>query len=518
MSASVWRGALVLTMASIAVKIMSAAYRIPFQNIVGDLGFYVYQQIYPFFAVAVFFATYGFPAAISRLVASRIADGDREGAAGVVVHSFYIMIVFTTGVFALLYFGAHWISGQMGDVRLVVPLQTVAFSFLFIPLIAGIRGFFQGYGWMHPTAASQIFEQFTRAGLIIGLTVYVTMQSLGSYAAGTAAGAGSTAGMAAASGILLFFAFKHRHLLMYRPKRIGFGVLLKTLSYEGIAFSASSLALVLFLLVDTFTVVPLLDGYLPAARVHMGIYDRGYPIVQLATAAALSFSLAFVPAMAGAQAKGDDDFIHEKSKLAAKLCAAFGVAAAAGFALLAGPIDIMLFRDDSGVAALAWFGVTMLFSMTAMTAAGLLQALGKAGSALRSTGIGLIAKVALNFCLIPLFGIVGAATATVVSFALIAVLNGWHLHRRTGAFAFLPAAGRKLLAAVLLMAVTVIVWRMGCTALLPGQGERWSAAIVALGGVIFGAGAYLAGLVRFGFFSKTELASLSSKEKRQVSA
>lgn len=518
MSASVWRGALLLTAASVAVKVMSAAYRIPYQNIVGDLGFYVYQQIYPFFAVAVFLATYGFPAAISRLVASRLADGDHDGAAGVVVHSFYILAVFSSCVFVLLYFGAPWITGMMGDAKLVVPLQTVAFSFLFIPLVASIRGLFQGQGRMHPTAASQVFEQFVRAGLIIGLTVYVAVGSFGSYAAGTAAGVGSSAGMAAASGILLLFAFKHRRVFMYRPKRVALVALIKTLSYEGIAFSVSSLALVFFLLIDTFTVVPLLGGNAATARLHMGVYDRGYPLVQLATTAALSFSLAFVPAMARAKVQADETFIRKKGELAVRLCIAFGAAAAVGFVLIARPIDIMLFRDDPGSAAFAWFGVTMLFSMTAMTAAGLLQALGKTGVTLRHTGVGLILKIGLNFCLVPLFGTFGAATATVASFAVIAILNGWSLHKQTGAFSFLATSGRKLFAALLWMAIAVVVWQIGLDMFFPASNGRLFAAIVSLGGVAIGAGAYLVGLVQFGFFSKTELASLPKVGNKRESA
>lgn len=41
------RGAFILSLASLVTKILSAVYRVPFQNLVGNTGFYVYQQIYP---------------------------------------------------------------------------------------------------------------------------------------------------------------------------------------------------------------------------------------------------------------------------------------------------------------------------------------------------------------------------------------------------------------------------------------------------------------------------------------
>ena len=48
----VMQGAFVLTIASFIAKVLSALYRIPLQNLVGDEGFYVYQQVYPIYGIA----------------------------------------------------------------------------------------------------------------------------------------------------------------------------------------------------------------------------------------------------------------------------------------------------------------------------------------------------------------------------------------------------------------------------------------------------------------------------------
>ena len=63
------KGALILTTAGFIIKILSAAYRVPFQNIVGDVGFYIYQQIYPIYGIAAVLAASGFPVVISKMVA-----------------------------------------------------------------------------------------------------------------------------------------------------------------------------------------------------------------------------------------------------------------------------------------------------------------------------------------------------------------------------------------------------------------------------------------------------------------
>lgn len=63
-----WQGAFVLSLAGILSKILSAVYRVPFQNIVGDVGFYIFQQVYPMIGISVMLATSGFPVIISKLL------------------------------------------------------------------------------------------------------------------------------------------------------------------------------------------------------------------------------------------------------------------------------------------------------------------------------------------------------------------------------------------------------------------------------------------------------------------
>lgn len=40
-------GAVLLSVAALIAKVLSAVYRVPFQNMVGNTGLYVYQQVYP---------------------------------------------------------------------------------------------------------------------------------------------------------------------------------------------------------------------------------------------------------------------------------------------------------------------------------------------------------------------------------------------------------------------------------------------------------------------------------------
>lgn len=42
------QASLLIVVSGLVSKILAATYRIPYQNLVGDRGFYAYQQIYPF--------------------------------------------------------------------------------------------------------------------------------------------------------------------------------------------------------------------------------------------------------------------------------------------------------------------------------------------------------------------------------------------------------------------------------------------------------------------------------------
>ena len=83
-----WRGAIILTIASFVTKVLSAFYRIPYQNIAGDVGFYIYQQIYPFYGFCLILATYGFPIIISKMVAERLERGKQKEAEEIICVSF----------------------------------------------------------------------------------------------------------------------------------------------------------------------------------------------------------------------------------------------------------------------------------------------------------------------------------------------------------------------------------------------------------------------------------------------
>ena len=135
------RGAFILSVAAIIAKVLSAVYRIPLQNLVGNTGFYVYQQIYPIYGIGMTFALNGYPNFISKIIAEE-PDEKRKLVLG--QYSVMILTVLSATVFLILVGGAQSIAQAMGDRQLAPMLRVVATMFLLMPFLATGRGYYQG--------------------------------------------------------------------------------------------------------------------------------------------------------------------------------------------------------------------------------------------------------------------------------------------------------------------------------------------------------------------------------------
>ncbi len=508
-----WHGALLLTAVALFMKVLSVGYRIPYQNITGDIGFYVYQQIYPFYSIAIILATYGFPVVISRLISEQLAKNNADQAKELSRYSFYILAMLGFGGFLLLYVTAPLLATLMEDHRLIGPLRTTAFSFLIMPGIASIRGYFQGQENVVPTAWSQVTEQSVRVVAILTISISLVAGGADAYAAGTGAALGSLVGGLAA--FILLFVLRYRH----QPLRINslkarsfrfFGVARRILT-EGTLVCVSALVMVLFQLMDAVTIVPgLMEHGLSSigARETKGIFDRGQPLMQVGTVVATSLSLSIVPVISKASAEKQKEFIRDKAALSLKVSFVIGLAASAGLALIMKETNVMLFKDQSLSPTLSLLAFAIFFSSLAMTAAGVLQGVSLARKAARYAVIGIFVKGFLNLILIPLIGINGAAFATVIGFAVVAGLTVFAVHSKVKLIEY-PFYLRRAVAAVMVMSTAVIILQF----FIPSFLSRGLSSISALAGAIAGGLVFGIATLILQVFTEKELLQLPKGEK-----
>ena len=93
------KGALILGLAGVIVKIMGGFFRIPLGNMIGSEGMGYYQAAYPVYTLFLTLATAGFPTAVAKLVSEKVAIGNFKGANKIfkVSHT----VLFITGIICL---------------------------------------------------------------------------------------------------------------------------------------------------------------------------------------------------------------------------------------------------------------------------------------------------------------------------------------------------------------------------------------------------------------------------------
>lgn len=505
---SMVKGAFVLTVASFITKLLSAVYRVPFQNLVGDEGFYVYQQVYPIYGLAMTFSLSGLPQFISRYLIEQPTIKSKRQA----LHQLYPLVA----SLALLLWGATFFGGQllaklMGDEQLAPLIQVVSFTFLLIPGLAFYRGNFQSQLLMMPTAISQVVEQLVRVGVILAAAACFKAFSLSIYQTGTMAMAGALVG-----GMVTWWLLHH-----YERKINGDSLELQKVSLihwpeksivrrffvEGGLLSIYSSFLILFQLIDSFLITNALEWQglqAQVARVSKGVYDRGQPLVQLGLVVALGLGTSFLPAMTNYLVKKQTKQFQQSAKMYLRLTTCFGAAASVGLALLMPFLNYTLFKDNAGSSTLMVFVFAVWLMATIQAYESIAQVQNYFRLPLRAAFLGLSVKIASTLLLTYYFGTIGASWGTL--FGLAATLLC--LKRKTTAkindFWQENHFGLKLLLALLSMAVVLLAYHGMIYMCFGGLNHRSQTLLAALGGVAVGGTVFIQLLVWLKVFTLRE--------------
>jgi O-antigen/teichoic acid export membrane protein len=510
-SRQLFKGAVILTIAALFMKILSSIYRIPFQNIVGDIGFYIYQQVYPFYGIAVALSTYGFPVVISKLYAEEQARGNKRGLKQLFSVTAAFLTLFGLICFTLLYEGSSWLAEYMNDPQLAILIKVIAFVFLTMPIISLLRGFFQGAGDMIPTAISQIGEQLIRVATILIASIFLINQGYSLYEVGGGAVFGSITGGVMAAIILIFFWLQKKEINLShgRYSIIKSGRIIKTLAIQGLTICISSMLLIFIQLADSLTLYNLLvDSGIneEAAKRLKGIYDRGQPLIQLGTVVATSMSLSLVPLISSQILKRDKSDIKGKIALAVKVSILVGAGAAIGLISIIKPTNVMLFENDKGHTVLTILCIVIFLASVIITITSIFQGLGHTIFPAILVIICFLLKYWLNIIFIPYFGTIGAAISsllallTILGIAMIRlrkILNGSLIEKRfyvviTIAGLFMMASLRLYVGFIELISYDIDLGRLMAT-------------FQALSAVLIGGLVYVILVIRGRLFTRDEL-------------
>ncbi|RLQ91710.1 polysaccharide biosynthesis protein [Falsibacillus albus] len=503
---------MILTAAAFITKILSAIYRVPFQNIVGDVGFYIYQQIYPIYGIALALSTYGFPVIISRLIAQNEVDQDVKKMKEMIQTAFLFLAAVGIALFIVFYFGSSSLAKVMGDSKLTPLIKIISISFLLLPFLSVFRGYFQGIGNMFPTAVSQVIEQIVRVATILLFSTVLIRSGKSLYITGGGAMFGSLTGGISAILVLFTFVWVKRNTDIFSLRSKPFHIHWswgKMLLFQGASICISGMLLILLQMVDSLSLYSTLIKHGIAeleAKQIKGIYDRGQPLVQLGTVVATSLSLTLVPLVTSAYKKGDGEAVKAKVTIAWKISIVVGLAATVGLMMLLEPVNTMLFENSDGTAVLRIFSLSILFTSMILTLLGILQGLGYSYAPTKYILLGIVVKYVGNVIFASAFGTRGAAFATVFALSVIVVLLVLKMKSIFGQSFASPVFYVKTGISVLLMMAVLRLWLWAASPLQSlFESERVFSVLLSFGGVLIGGAVYVYVIIRRSILAEEEL-------------
>ncbi len=493
-------GAMILGTCMIIGKVFGLVYRLILPNMIGPQAMGLYGMAHSVYTILLAISMAGIPVAVSKLISSDIALGDKQGALKTFNVAFWI--VTGTGLFftLILITGAPFIATHItGDPRAYLSLQAVAPAIAAASLMSALRGYFQGLQRMTNTAISQLLEQFIRV-LAILIFAYLLLPFGQIYAAAGAA-FGNFVGAFIGFLYLLFRYFRTPFVSaslessniqdQFLPETTrasdSFLQIMKHILFFSFPIIIGNLVMPVMNLIDATLVVNRLTqaGFSQGQATELFAYLNQYanPIVMFPGTLGMALAMSLVPTISESFARMDMVRLRHKAKLAIRFAVIIGFPSFIGLFFLAEPIVLLIFPNSPGAAVpLTFLAPAVLFLLLKYATTGILQGMSLTMIPVRNFAFGAAFKIMLTLWLtgIEPINIRGAAIGTLLAYFIASMLNLRKVKEKTGLLLSLKNdIGRPLLASGIMGILSLLVF-IGFTGL---AGERMATLIAVFFGV-----------------------------------
>ena len=428
-------GTVILTAAVVLVKLISACYKIPLGNILGDEGMGHFMAAYNVYALLLTLSTAGLPLAISKLVAEARTEGRLNQSRRYFRVGMRLFVALGLLGTAFMFFFAGPISEALSDTLTYSSIRVLSVSVLCVCIMSAIRGYTQGQSNMYPSAWSQVIEALFK--LIVGLAAawYLLKKGLGVEFGAAGAIFGVSCGTVAALLYMLLWLARHRRddpPSADRPEADG--VLFRRILVIGIPITIGAAGMSLLTLLDQALILGRLQSALGmterAASALYGQYTFGMNLFNLPSSFIPPITMSLIPAVSAAIVQKNDRQVNRIVSSSMRIIALFALPAGVGLSVLAGPILQLLYPAQAEAAAAATYhlqllGIASIFVCLMLLTNSILQAHGKERVPIVTMVIGGIVKVLMNYFLVadPGINVKAAPISTLVCYALISALN-----------------------------------------------------------------------------------------------
>ena len=165
----------ILAVAGIISRIIGLLYRSPLHSVIGDLGLGFYQSAYTFYTIVLLISSYSIPAAVSKVIAQKLAVKEYRNAHRIFRCALGYVLVVGGAASLFLFFGA----GLLVEEAAVPVLRTFAPTVFIYGMLGVLRGYFQAHKSMAQTSVSQVLEQVANAVVSVGAAYLLIKNTMG---------------------------------------------------------------------------------------------------------------------------------------------------------------------------------------------------------------------------------------------------------------------------------------------------------------------------------------------------
>lgn len=461
-------GTLILTLSGFVVKAIGSINWIILSRILGGEGIGIYQMAFPIYLLALDVSSAGLPIAISIITAEKAAKEDYAGAQRIFRVSLTMLCITALFLSFVVFFGARFLIDEqiIRESRAYYSLIALAPAIFFTTIIAGYRGYLQGWQQMTPTAMSQIVEQLVRVVVMLGFAALLLPYGLDYAAGGASLGAG--AGGLAAWLVLIYFYYKLKRSLpkdgpVFPQERIRH--ILKRLIVLAIPISLSSIMLPVVSNLDLLIVPRRLEvaGYSTSQATELFGYLTGMsvPLINLATILTAAMAMSLVPAISHNFTLKETDEIYSRTAGAMRISFLVTIPFSVMLYVMAEPVVTFIYNAPAATDATRAVAIAICFLGLHQITTAILQGLKRPKIPVINMGVACIAKVLCNWFLvaIPSFGITGAAYATVADIGVAAALNLFFIYRHTGYIIDLKVVVKNVVSAAVMGVIMYFLYQ-----------------------------------------------------------
>ncbi len=488
-------GVLVLTLSTVTVKLIGLLLKILLFDHLGEEGMAYFNAAYTIYAAFFILSTAGFPVAVSIMISESRAKGDVRRVRQIFWIALALFVAIGIAGTAIMLGGADFFAARMHMPGAASAIRAIAPTLFLICISSAIRGYFQGYQIMLPTAVSQIIESAGKlsVGLILGK--YALDRGYDTPTVAAYAITGLTVGVAVSMLFLIVtrLLYHPQDTLVLESPAERSGAILRRLVTIAVPVTISALVQSLTQLIDTMLIVNRLGD----AGFVSGVAERMYgnyttlviPLFNLPPALINPISLALVPMLTLAIKRGDRTRMREVMDSALRLAVLIALPCAVGMSVFSRQILELLFPGKTESIAMAapllsLLSLSIFFVGLTSVTNGILQAYGHERKPIYSMLSGSVVKLVVSYVLIglPAVNLYGAPLGTFLCHMTVTAVNFFFIAKHTGDL----AGVRHIFAKPLIAALASVGGSLGTYLLLArtlGQ-SRWLIVAAILAAVV----------------------------------